>query len=173
MSLNPTEKSLQRRYHVSGEPWPLSQAGTGEGKALPVLMPRTCDLLCPVLWVFVLHQEGGVAASLMQMWGDEGREGPISSPSIASQGTGLARLGECSWSSLSPISRTWRRSCEYPDGIPPALLLLQNWAEWDPEQVGHAQHSILSSSRLGNNTLGDPTALELAQRFPPQLRVLW
>ncbi|XP_038954086.1 protein NLRC5 isoform X3 [Rattus norvegicus] len=25
---------------------------------------------------------------------------------------------------------------------------------------------------LGNNTLGDPTALELAQRFPPQLRVL-
>lgn len=44
---------------------------------------------------------------------DEGREGSISSSSTASQGTGLAQLGECSWSSLSPIWSAWRRSREY------------------------------------------------------------
>lgn len=33
-------------------------------------------------------------------------------------------------------------------------------------------HENLEEIILGNNALGDPTALELAQRFPPQLRVL-
>ncbi|XP_029336214.1 protein NLRC5 isoform X2 [Mus caroli] len=39
------------------------------------------------------------------------------------------------------------------------------------KSLTHFEH--LEEIKLGNNDLGEPTALELAQRLPPQLRVLW
>ncbi|EGW00063.1 Protein NLRC5 [Cricetulus griseus] len=52
-----------------------------------------------------------------------------------------------------------------------------NFSDEDNKRSRLLQNLLMSSSelksfRLGNNALGDPTALGLAQRLPPQLRVL-
>lgn len=75
-------------------PWPRPAMEKGSS---PSLGAQNCDLLCSLGLCVPSGGRRGCISYVNVVGRDEGREGPISSPSTASQGTGLAQLGECSW----------------------------------------------------------------------------